>query len=189
MKITDPDQAIAWMLEYQEWENHWDQFLRQKTYAKDAPVRPNNIPRDRAWWYTHQGLRKTRGLFRRLIRDRSLFTYLEPDVIARCPSWRQPPKTTSALEGGPNKGIKDLFRSHRGLPVEHARRAAEWKLNSLTPTPRDPWTLARPEHHTPPRQQRRESTDTEPTGPTLGTGFSWEDGNGIQHGWAGRSRP
>jgi hypothetical protein len=188
MKVREPDQAIAWLLEYNEWEIRWDSFLKQRTYARPDITRPANIPKDRAWWYTHQNLRKTRGLFRHLLRTKSLFAWLEPDLIERCPDTDPLPRTTSSLEGGPNKALKDLFRGHRGLPVEHARRAAEWKLNSLTAQPRNPWSLVRPEHHTPQKTRRTDTSQDEPIGPALGTGFSWEDGNGLQHGWAGRSR-
>lgn len=41
-------------------------------------------------------------------------------------------------------------------------------------------------------QQQRARTNgrvDEPDGPQPGTAFSWEDGNGIQKGWAGRWHP
>lgn len=97
-------------------------------------------------------------------------------------------RTTSPLEGGPNKAIKELLRAHRGMPEDHARRAVDWLLNSLTEHPRNPWDLAREEHWNPP--PTRPQHQDEPIGPTLyDNAFSWEDGNGIQHGWAGRNHP
>src|SRR5699024_8695211 len=129
---------------------------------------------------------QTRGLFRRLIRSEHLFTWIDP----RLTDLDHPlARTTSPLEGGPNKALKDLFRTHRGMPAEHARRAAEWLLNSLTRQPRTPFDLARPEHWNPPRS-RPAHTPIEPQriGPQFGASFSWEDGNGIQHGWGGRHR-
>lgn len=128
MKVYDLDQAVAWLSEYAAWENRWDTFLKQRTYARENTDRPSQVPMDRPWRYTHRDLRKTRGLYRNLIRTGSLFTWLDPDLQ---PSERPPtrrtalPRTTSSLEGGPNKALKDLFRTHRGLPVDHARRAAE----------------------------------------------------------------
>lgn len=185
MKVSDLDQAAAWLGEYAKWENRWDTFLRERTHARAGIERPAGIPESRTWWYTHQRLRKARGLFRHLIRSQSLFTWLDPDLQPADGS--RLPRTTSSLEGGPNKALKDLFRTHRGLPAEHARRAAEWKLNSLTAVPHDPWALVRPEHHTPPKKRPRNTPEDEQIGPDLGTSFSWEDGNGIQHGWGGRS--
>ncbi len=186
MHVRDLDQAVFWMTEYAAWESRWDQFLRHRTIARAHTERPAGISEHQRWWYTHQQLRKTRGLYRALIRNRQLFTWIDPDLT----TVDQPlARTTSSLEGGPNRALKDLFRTHRGLPTEHARRAAEWKLNSLTATPADPWSLVRPEHRHLPRHHPVELLDDEPLVPVLGTNFSWEDGNGLQHGWAGRSRP
>ncbi len=75
--------------------------------------------------------------------------------------------------------IKDLFRTHRSLPPEHARRAVEWKLNSLTAEPRDLWGLVRPEQYAPPRSQRNDDVVDEPIGPTMGTDFSWRTATGF----------
>ena len=119
-----------------------------------------------------------------MISNKHLFTWIDPELTdADHPLQR----TTAPLEGGPNKAIKDLFRTHRGLQTEHARRAAEWKLNGLTAEPRDLWSLVRPEHYAPLRSQRRDGPVDEPIGPAMGTDFSWEDGNGVQQGWGGRS--
>ncbi|ORA97070.1 IS256 family transposase [Mycolicibacter minnesotensis] len=186
MRVTDIDHAVTWLGEYAAWEARWDHFLRHRSYPRAHVPRPAGIPESQNWWYTHRELRKTRGLFRNLIRNQHLFTWIDP---AMTNPGHPLARTTSSLEGGPNRALKDLFRAHRGLPVDHARRAAEWKLNSLTATPRDPWTLVRPEHRNPPRHRTAQQLDDEPLGPVMGTSFSWDDGNGIQHGWAGRSRP
>lgn len=125
MNIRNADQAVLWLQIYNEWEQRWDQFLRHRTYAKTHTIRPTGIPVHSTWWYTHRDLRKTRSLFRRLITSNHLFTWIDPAITDE-----QHPlqRTTSPLEGGPNKALKDLFRLHRGLLTEHARRAAEWKL-------------------------------------------------------------
>lgn len=74
----------------------------------------------------------------------------------------------------------------RGATAEHARRAIEWKLNSLTAYPYDPWSLVRAEHYNPPPRTTPQP-DEDPLGPAMGTSFSWEDGNGVQKGWGGRT--
>lgn len=185
MNVRDIDQAVFWLGAYAQWEHRWDDFLRHRTFPRAHVPRPAGVPDNLTWWYTHRDLRKTRGLYRGLIRNNQLFTWIDPDITD---SAHPLPRTTSSLEGGPNKALKDLFRAHRGLPSEHARRAAEWKLNSLTETPREPWSLVRPEHLQPPRRKAVHDLDDELLGPDIGTYFSWEDGNGLQHGWAGRSR-
>lgn len=186
MDVRTLDQAAAWMGTYATWEARWDQFLRHRTYAGKHHERPTGVSIDRPWWYTHRPLRAARGLYRHLIRTEALFAWLDPTLPATTlATW---PRTTSSLEGGPNRAIKELFRRHRGLPPEHARRAAEWLLNSMTEVPHDPWELVRPQHWNPPPPRPAVTPEPDPK-PQLGTSFSWEDGNGIQRGWAGRSLP
>lgn len=70
------------------------------------------------------------------------------------------------LEGGPNKAVKDLLRTYRGIPEHHARRAVEWLLDSLTQHPHTISDLI--EHHDwQPTPTRREHP--EPIGPQYGT--------------------
>jgi hypothetical protein len=184
MKVSNLDQAAVWLGAYADWENRWDEFLRHRTYARTGAQRPRHVPMDRSWWYTHRDLRTVRGLFRGLIRHQNLFVWLELATETTGPL----PRTTSPLEGGPNKAIKELLRTHRGMPEKHATQAVNWLLTTLTETPTDPGTLVREEHWNPPRTRPTVTPEPEP-GPSLGTSFSWEDGNGIQHGWAGRSHP
>lgn len=84
--------------------------------------------------------------------------------------------------------MKDFLRHHRGLREDHARRGVDWLLYSLTEHPHEPWSFVRPEHWQPPTGRAQKSRE-EPVGPAVyDTAFSAEDGNGIQKGWAGRSR-
>ncbi len=183
MKIQNIDQAALWLGAYASWEARWNEFLRHRTYARTGTERPRSVPLAKPWWYTHRDLRSVRGLFRGLIKHENLFAWLElaPDID------KPLPRTTSPLEGAQNTAVKDLLRRHRGMPEHHARRAVEWLLDSLTATPREPWSLAREEHWKPPPAARPAITPDPDPGPTIGTSFSWEDGNGIQHGWAGRT--
>lgn len=182
MDVRDLGQAAAWLGHYATWDAAWDTFLRHRTYASNHRPRPNGVNPNATYWYTHRELRRARNLIRTLIRTNTLFTHLslQPShALAR---------TTSPLEGGVNQPLKDVLRLHRGLSSEHARRAIEWKLNSLTEFPYTPTELTRPEHYNPPPRTPR--TREEPTGPAgYDTHFSWDDGNGTQHGWAGRSHP
>ena len=100
-------------------------------------------------------------------------------------------KTTNPLEGGPNKAIKDFLRAHRGLNIDHARRGVDWLLYLRTEAPKDPWSFVTPRAWTPPRSVPnvvKPDTGREETNLLYGTGFSVEDGNGIQKGWGGRTR-
>lgn len=186
MAVADLDQAAVWMGAYATWEAKWETFLKQRSRSGKGVLRPTGVNENRAWWYTHQRLRRARGFYRTLIRHHNLFTWLNPALAPG--TGVKVDRTTSPLEGGPNKAIKELLRAHRGMPEDHARRAVDWLLNSLTEHPRNPWDLAREEHWNPP--PTRPQHQDEPIGPTLyDNAFSWEDGNGIQHGWAGRNHP
>lgn len=121
-----------------------------------------------------------------LIRDQQLFTWLElaeeEYTIA---------KTTNPLECGPNKTIRGFLRAHRGFSIGHARRGVDWLLYLRTSAPHDPWVFVTPGAWTLRRRNPslvKPETSPEETNRLYGTGFSVEDGNGIQNGWGGRPR-
>lgn len=180
MKVADLNQARSWIIEYSQWETRWDQFLKHRSYPGSHKERPTGLNPHQKWWYTHQELRKSRNLFRRLLHRNELFTWLTTSTNPQ-------PRTTSPLEGGPNKAIKDLLRTHRGLPDHHARRAIEWLLNTMTQHPYQPWDLTNPDHWKPTKTTAK--TIDEPLGPQPGNSFTWEDGNTLRKGWAGHYRP
>ena len=96
-------------------------------------------------------------------------------------------RATSRLEGGPNNPIKHLLRHHRGMPENHARKAVDWLLNSLTEHPHDPWTLAKRHHHQTAESAKQKPAEEEPLGPeTYGTATTAEEGLWARKGWAGR---
>jgi len=183
MRVHDLDSAATWMGDYATWETHWSSFLKERTWNRPGIDRPQGVKANQTWWYKHQELRRVQGLYRRLIADKSLFTWLTqshhtPPEIAR---------TTSPLEGGINAGIKDLLRRHRGMTTDHARRAVEWHLNTLTEFPKDPWELAK-HHLTNPAPEASPKPKATPLGPeTYGTGLTAEEGLWTRKGWAGRS--
>ncbi|WP_350270567.1 IS1249 family transposase [Brevibacterium sp. CBA3109] len=183
--VSTLEQAAAWTGEFAGWEAKWEAFLKHRTTAQSGAPRPSYVRPGQHWWYTHLRTRRAWKLVAGLIRDDQLFTWLELAeeglVIA---------KTTNALEGGPNKAIKDFLRHHRGLPVEHARRGVDWLLYRQTEAASDPWELVTPSAWAkkPERRLVRPDSGRSETTSLYGTSFSIEDGNGIQKGWGGRSR-
>lgn len=141
MRVDSLDDAANWMAAYASWESRWASFLTERTYAKAGLERPSWARANQRWWYTHIRLRRAQALFRQLIRDKALFTWLNENYLDSEGN-RTVERTTSRLEGGVNAAIKRLLRDHRGLPEEHARTAVDWLLNSLTEHPHDPWHLA-----------------------------------------------
>ncbi len=179
-RVDSRDQAAAWLAAFASWEAKWSRFLKHRTRAKDAGARPAHVRRGQSWWYTHLRTRRAYFFLSRIIAKGHLFTWLdaadEGIELAR---------TTNALEGGINAGIKGLLRAHRGLSEGHARRGVDWFLFERSHQAGTGWSLVGPEHWAPPKRVR--APREEPIGPVeYGTGFSWEDGIGIQKGWGGR---
>ena len=183
--VTTLDEAAAWTGEFAAWEAKWETFIKHRTRPQAGLARPAHVRPGQTWWYTHQRTRKARRLLATLISGGHIFTWLElADEGMRIA------KTTNALEGGPNKAIKDFLRMHRGLPIEHARRGVDWLLYLRTETARDPWEFVTPAawEKKPARRVARNESGRAETTSLYGTSFSIEDGNGIRRGWGGRSR-
>lgn len=185
MEVGDLDAAAAWMGAYASWEAKWDGFLKQRTYAKDGVERPSWVKSNQRWWYTHIRLRRVQGLYRLLIRDQSLFTFLDNAYLNK--KTRTVERTTSRLEGGPNRAVKDLLRHHKGLTGLHALQAVDWLLNSLTEQPYDPWHLAKTQGKLNALPSKSVTAEAEQLGPeTYGTAATAEEGLWNRKGWAGR---
>lgn len=185
MKVQDLDAAAAWMGSYAWWEAKWASFLKQRTYPKKGVERPLWAKPNQTWWYTHIRLRRVQGLYRQLIRDQSLFTFLTEHCLEG--EQRTVERTTSRLEGGPNSAIKHLLRHHRGMPDHHARKAVDWLLNSLSEHPHNPWTLVQRQQQESVKQAQQKPVEEEPMGPeAYGTSAIAEDGLWSRKGWAGR---
>ena len=180
--ISSLDEAAAWIAAFTTWEARWHSFLKHRTYARPGVDRPRHVKPSQAWWYTHIRTRRAWKFLAELLRDEELFTWL------RTPAGTTIDRTTSPLEGGPNKAVKDFLRHHRGLREDRARRGVDWLLYSFTEHPQEPWSFVRPEHWQPPSKEVH-TRDEEPVGPAVyDTAFSPEDGNGVQKGWGGRAR-
>lgn len=178
--VSSLDEAAAWTASFLSWEATWQTFLNHRTYAGKNTPRPAHANPNQKWWHTHIRTRRAHKLITGLLADNELFTWLDPDAPKPVAA------TTNPLEGGPNKAIKDFLRHHRGLTADHARRGVDWLLYQHTEHPRDPWSFVTEAHWNPPRTRPQAPTD-EPIGPAAyDTAVSYEDGIGIQQGWAGR---
>lgn len=104
--VTTIDDAITWRLTLEAWWQAHGHLTRQRT------MYPNG-----QWGFTHDRLRKAWGVLHRAAETGHLFTNLQ----------HENPRTTSRLEGL-NSQIRHLLRNHRGMPIEHRRRAIEWFL-------------------------------------------------------------
>lgn len=106
-QVATIEDAIAWQQNLDRWWQAHGFLTKERTLFRNGQ-----------WGFTHDRLRKAWLLLRKLVRQDVLFTYL---LYGN-------PRTTSALEGGINNGIRTVLRSHRGMTEPHMKRAAEWFL-------------------------------------------------------------
>lgn len=163
-RVDEAEDAIAWQLKLEQWWQLFKPFVEERTYDGHR------------WWYTHDRLRKAWNLLARLTRNGTLFRYIDYGNV----------RTTSALEGGINNGIRRVLNLHRGMSEEHMKRAAEWWL-TLQETP-----ISEAHKFMTTTAQQSETAQTErveePDGPELyGTTLTAEEGLWLRSGWAGRA--
>ena len=82
-------------------------FLNQMTIDENGQRRP-----------THERLVKARNSLIRLIRDGTLFTYLDEELLRTI---EKIPSTNNQIEGGVNARLRAMLRDHRGLNIERNR--------------------------------------------------------------------
>lgn len=157
--VDSVDAAINWRLALEGWWQRFGHLTKERTLYLGG-----------GFGYTHDRLRKAWGILHRAAEAGHMFTFLDHGN----------PRTTSPLEGGINAQIRHLLRHHRGMTIEHRRRAVEWFL-LLREVP-----LERAHQHTqiPVRQPR--PTIEEPVGPEFyGTGLDPAEGLWHRSGWIG----
>lgn len=158
--VADIDAAIQWRLTLEAW---WQQFGHM---TKERTLYDNG-----QFGFTHPRLRKAWGILHRAAEAGHVFTFLEHGN----------PRTTSPLEGGINAQIRHLLRHHRGMTIEHRRRAIEWFL-LLHEIPIE----QAHEHADEPTPQSAPRAAEEPHGPALyDTGLTAEEGLWHRSGWIG----
>lgn len=104
-----------------EWMQKYNSFLSQLTYDENGNSR-----------YTHERLIKAQRSIMKLIKEGTLFTYLDEKLqyeIDRIP------RTNNQIEGGINSRIREMLRIHRGLSVERRIKAVFWWCYMHSPEP------------------------------------------------------
>lgn len=157
------DDAITWRLTLEAWWKTYGHLLRERTLYDNGH-----------FGYTHKPLRKAWTILHRVAENEHAFTFVRHNA----------PRTTSRLEGL-NSQIRHLLRHHRGMPIEHQRRAIEWFL-LLHEVPID--HAHRHAHApTPPTPHKDPHIDLDAPSPALyGNGLDATEGLWLRTGWAGR---
>ena len=96
-------------------------FLSQMTQDEDGTLRP-----------THERLLKAAHSIVRLLKEGTLFTYLDEELRADLDSI---PSTNNLIEGGVNARLRAMLRDQRGLSVERRIKAVFWWCYMHSPRP------------------------------------------------------
>lgn len=128
LKVHSLEQATTWLSDYSHWRFQWATFLAQKTQIEGRLID------------THPRLLRDRGSLDRLIKDGTLFTYLDPELLAEI-TWI--PATNNLIEGGTNTQLRAMMRDHRGLSLTRRSKAIFWWCYQHTEHPLSPAQLLR----------------------------------------------
>lgn len=121
LKLTSKQEKDKWVDRFIKWMGKYHLFLSQMTYDEHGKGRP-----------THERLLKAQGSIMRLLKEGTMFTYLEDSLIERL---GQIPSTNNQLEGGINSRLRAMLREHRGLSIERRIKAVFWWCYMHSPEP------------------------------------------------------
>ena len=111
--ITDGDLVLVRIKKYQK-------FLSEMTVDEHGNKRP-----------THERLLKAERSLLKLIKENTLFTYLDKEFINDFIA----PSTNNRIEGGINSRLREMLRNHRGLSIERRIKAVYWWCYMHSPEP------------------------------------------------------
>jgi len=121
LHITSKTDIEKWTDRFIEWMRKYNKFLSQMTYDEDGSCRP-----------THERLIKAQSSLVRLLKDGTMFTYLDEDLLYEI---GKIPSTNNQIEGGVNSRLREMLRSHRGLSIERRIKAVFWWCYMHSPEP------------------------------------------------------
>ena len=103
LKIKEKQEAETWVTRFTEWIKKYQEFLSEMTVDEHGNKRP-----------THERLLKAERSLLKLIKENTLFTYLDKEFINDFIA----PSTNNRIEGGINSRLREMLRNHRGLSIE-----------------------------------------------------------------------
>lgn len=121
LHLEDKKEVERWVHRFIDWMEKYHDFLSQMTRDEDGRSRP-----------THERLLKARNSLIRLIREGTMFTYLDEELLA---ATDKIPSTNNQIEGGVNARLRAMLRDHRGLNVERRIKAVFWWCYMHSPEP------------------------------------------------------
>ena len=120
LMIKDLGQAANWVTRLINWRIRHKTFLSEMTRDEKGKLRP-----------MHERLLKAERSLVRLVRQNTLFTYLDESLSYG----EELPSTNSRIEGGINAQLRTMLRNHRGMSIERRIKAVFWWCYFHTPKP------------------------------------------------------
>lgn len=120
LMIKDMEQAGHWVTRLINWRIKHKTFLSEMTRDEKGKLRP-----------MHERLLKAERLLVRLVRQNTLFTYLDESLSYG----EELPSTNNRIEGGINAQLRTMLRNHRGMSIERRIKAVFWWCYFHTPKP------------------------------------------------------
>ncbi len=109
--IKSYEESREWSNRFIDWIEKHKEFLSEMTYDGKGKSRP-----------THEKLIKAQKSIIKLLKDNTLFTYLDDKLREEF----EIPATNNRIEGGVNACLRDMLHNHRGLSIERRIKAVYW---------------------------------------------------------------
>ena len=120
LMIKDMEQAGHWVTRLINWRIKHKTFLSEMTRDEKGKLHP-----------MHERLLKAERSLVRLVRQNTLFTYLDESLSYG----EELPSTNNRIEGGINAQLRTMLRNHRGMSIERRIKAVFWWCYFHTPKP------------------------------------------------------
>lgn len=121
MHLETKEDSGKWVERFIEWLKKYNRFLSQMTYDEHG----NSS-------YTHERLRRAQQSLQRLVKNGTMFTYLDESLKSKVD---EIPSTNNQIEGGINAQLRAMLREHRGLSIERRLKAIFWWCYMHSPDP------------------------------------------------------
>ena len=108
LTIKNKQEAELWTNHFIKWIKKYQEFLSEMTIDERGKKRP-----------THERLLKAERSLLKLIKENTIFTYLDEELNAEFSA----PSTNNRIEGGINSRLREMLRNHRGLSIERRIKA------------------------------------------------------------------
>ena len=120
LMIKDLGQAANWVTRLINWRIKHKTFLSEMIRDEKGRIHP-----------MHERLLKAERSLVRLVRQNTLFTYLDESLACG----EELPSTNNRIEGGVNAQLRTMLRNHRGMSIERRIKAVFWWCYFHSPKP------------------------------------------------------